>query len=46
MVNETMAYMFKLKGDNLNDMDIWNYAQPYYGKKMAFAFGIIYHNFR
>ena len=40
MVNETMAYMFKLKGDNLNDMDIWNYAQPYYGKKMAFAFGI------
>ncbi len=46
MVNETMAYMLKLKGDNLNDMDIWNYAQPYYGKKMAFAFGNFYHNFR
>jgi hypothetical protein len=43
MVNETMAYMFKLKGDNLSDMDIWNYAQPYYGKKMAFAFGDLYY---
>ncbi len=38
-----MAYMFKLKGDNLSDMDIWNYAQPYYGKKMAFAFGDLYY---
>lgn len=34
-----MAYMFKLKGDNLKDIDIWNYLQPYYGKKMAFIFG-------
>jgi hypothetical protein len=34
--------MFKLKGENLGDMDIWNYAQPYYGKKMAFAFGIYF----
>lgn len=31
--------MFKLKGDNLKDIDIWNYTQPYYGKKMAFLFG-------
>jgi len=22
-------------------MDIWNYAQPYYGKKLAFAFGTL-----
>lgn len=20
-------------------MDIWNYSQPFYGKKLAFAFG-------
>lgn len=24
-------------------MDIWNYAQPYYGKKLAFAFGDLYY---
>lgn len=34
-----MAFMFKLKGENAPDMDIWNYAQPYHGKKLAFAFG-------
>ena len=39
MINETMAFMFKMKGENLEDMDIWNYAQPYYGKQLAFAFG-------
>lgn len=43
MVNETMAFMFKMKGQNLLDMDIWNYAQPYHGKKLAFAFGDLYY---
>jgi hypothetical protein len=28
----------------MKDMDIWNYAQPYSGKKLAFAFGIIQFN--
>ena len=46
MVNETMAFMFKMKGQNLLDMDIWNYAQPYYGKKLAFAFGTSFINLR
>ncbi len=41
MLTEIFDYMFKLKADNLKDVDIWNYAQPYLGKKLAFAFGII-----
>ena len=27
-------------------MDIWNYAQPYYGKKLAFAFGTHFFDLR
>lgn len=27
-------------------MDVWNYTQPYYGKKLAFAFGILFLNER
>lgn len=42
MISETMSFMFKMKGENVLDMDIWNYAQPYYGKKLAFAFGMCY----
>ena len=39
MIIETMIFMLKMKGEDIGDMDIWNYAQPYYGKKLAFAFG-------
>lgn len=41
-----MAFMFKMKGENLEDMDIWNYAQPYYGKQLAFAFGTFLYYFK
>lgn len=27
-------------------MDIWNYAQPYYGKQLAFAFGKFLYYFK
>lgn len=46
MISETMAFMFKMKGENLEDMDIWNYAQPYYGKQLAFAFGTFLYYFK
>jgi len=32
--------MLKMKGESHPDIDIWNYAQPYYGKKLALSFGI------
>ncbi len=30
--------MIELKGKELIDMDVWNYSQPYYGKKLANLF--------
>lgn len=32
--------MIELKGKELIDMDVWNYSQPYYGKKLANLFCI------
>lgn len=39
MIAETFEIMFKLKSEDKKEIDIWNYAQPYFGKKLAFAFG-------
>ncbi len=35
IVNAMMAY----KGEGADDMDVWNKAQPYYGRKLASTFG-------
>ena len=36
--DEMFNYMIELKGKELIDMDVWNYSQPYYGKKLANLF--------
>jgi hypothetical protein len=46
MSQQTLGFMMKIKAENKTDMDVWNYAQPFYGKKLAFAFGMLLSLFR
>lgn len=36
--DELVNYMMELKGKGLDDMDVWNRSQCYYGKKLSFLY--------
>lgn len=38
LYDETVNYMMELKGQQLEDMDIWNQFQGYHGKKLSLLF--------
>jgi hypothetical protein len=38
VADEMTSYMIELKGNNLSSIDVWNTAQPYFGKKVAFLY--------
>ena len=42
MLAQTMNTMMKLKGEGNKSMEIWNKSQSFYGKYLAFAFGILF----
>lgn len=38
-IQEIMGALMKFKGEGLSDIQVWNKAQPYYGRKLTFAYG-------